>query len=208
MNDHPAYLQIRIHKNDGVTQTFTLNDPDLVNRTLRELNPSLLFTGGEIRIADDNAEIAFFPSQLTRIDLITDRYTVWDFPFVLGAPVELTEPEFMECIGNLPQLKSTRSPSDIPVFLDLTLAESQRSFFWMDVVGGLPALRLDRIHSLLKARHFIFGLRTDGIGILNLASLTDFSIHPKPPEPVNGAGFADDDAGDQQLSPAKVRVRH
>jgi hypothetical protein len=48
----------------------------------------------------------------------------------------------------------------------------------MAIVAGPPANRLLRIHSLLKARSLIFGLRAGGIGVLNLANMVRFSVYP------------------------------
>ncbi|MGA3267455.1 MAG: hypothetical protein ABSE16_11600 [Verrucomicrobiota bacterium] len=177
-----SYLQVRIHGIDGSTETFIQNDPDLANSTLARLNPVSLFTEDKITVADEHSESTYFPPLVARIDLVTDRFSVWDFPFFLGAPVELTELEFMQCLQNLKPLQTADPQSDVSVFLDLQMVSGQRIFLWMEVVGGLQAGRLHRIYSLLKERRLIFGLRTGGIGVLNLANLVHFSVHPEPPD--------------------------
>jgi hypothetical protein len=70
-------LRIRIHGIDGSLDTFTLTEPALIDRTLNELNPALVFTQDTIAVADADSQAAFLPPLLTRIDLITDRLSVW-----------------------------------------------------------------------------------------------------------------------------------
>ena len=180
MNPPTQSLQIRVHGIDGSVATFTQTDPDLVNRTLGELNPARILTQTKITIAGNHSVTTFIPPLITRIDLITDRLSVWDFPFVIGALVELTETKFQEFLHDQQRRLQSRSSDDFPVFLDIQMVNGQRLFLWMEVVAGLPADRLLRIYSLLKERSLIFGLRTGGIGVLNLANMVHFSVHPNP----------------------------
>ena len=173
-------LQIRIQGIDGSVATFVQNDPDLANRTLDELNPVRILTLAKITIAGNHSVTTFIPSLITRIDLITDRLSVWDFPFIIGALLELTETEFQEFLYDRQRRGQPRSSGDFPVFLDIEMVNGQRLFLWMEIVAGLPPDRLLRIYSLLKERSLIFGLRTGGIGVLNLANTVRFSVHPDP----------------------------
>ncbi len=191
-------LQVRIHGIDGSTRTFIQNDPNLVNRTLNELDPARILTQDKITIADEHSAAAFIPSLVTRIDLITDRFSVWDFPFVIGALVELSEAEFL---GHLYGLRRSEPPhlrGDFPVFLDIEMVGGQHALLWMEIIAGLPAERLLSIYSLLKERYLIFGLRTCGIGVLNLANMVRFLVHPKPPEAKTAARFARQENGQQR----------
>lgn len=181
MNVQSSYLQIRVCSTDGTTRTFTQGDVDLAHQTLIKLNPTTLFNEDRITVPDRHSEAAFQASELTRIDLITDQLSVWDFPFLLGAPIELTEAEFSECTLDWARQNSPGWRNDIPVFLDITMTHGQRCFVWMEVIGGLPPTRLGRIYSLPNERRLIFGLRTGGVGILNLANMLHFSIFPEPP---------------------------
>lgn len=181
MKDKHSDLQIRIDTIDGSTRGFFQNDPELVTRTLAELHPTTIFAKDRITITDEDSEITLAPPLITRIDLITSQLSVWDFPFVLGALVEVTEAEFTEGILNLKDSKALHSPGGLPVFLDLEMISGERLFLWMQIVAGLPATRLGRVYSLFKERRLIFGLRTGGIGILNVANLVRFEVHPEPP---------------------------
>ncbi len=202
-----SYLQVRIHGIDGSTETFIQNDPELANCTLARLNPVSLFTEDKITVADEHSESTFFPPLVARIDLVTDRFSVWDSPFFLGAPVELTELEFMQCLQNLKPLETAGPQSDLSVYLDLQMVSGQRIFLWMEVVGGLQAGRLGRIYSLLKERRLIFGLRTGGIGVLNLANLVHFSVHPEPPDANSVAASIPREFAEQRLEVTDRRHR-
>lgn len=180
MKEKHSGLQIRIDTIDGSTRVFVHNDPELAQRTLAGLHPATIFARERITITDEDSEITLAPPLITRIDLATSELSVWDFPFVLGALLEVTEAEFSEGIQNLKDGEALRSPGGIPVFLDLEMVNGQRVFLWMQIVAGLPAARLERIYSLFKERRLIFGLRTGGIGILNLANLVRFVVHPEP----------------------------
>jgi len=174
-------LEIRVYGIDGAMEVFVQDDPELMNRTLSELQPTTLFSQDQILLEDDCLEKLFVPALLTRIDLITDRFSVWDFPFALGALEELAEAEFDEKVRILQGEKTKDLPGDTPVYLDLEMLNGQRLFLGMQIVAGLPQARWNRIYSLLKERRLIFGLRSRGVGILNLSNLLRLSVHPDIP---------------------------
>lgn len=196
MNQPTQSLQIRVHGIDGSLATFAQNDPDLVNRTLGEFNPARIFTQTKISIAGNHSVTTFIPPLITRIDLITDRLSVWDFLFAIGALLELTETKFQEFVDGWQRQSHRRSSDDFPIFLEIEMVDGQRLFLWMDIVAGLPDDRLLRIYSLLKKRSIIFGLCAGGIGILNPANMVRFLVYPdslaspaaaRPTHPVNGS---------------------
>src|SRR5690242_17742264 len=123
-------LEIRVYGIDGSIETFFQEDPDLVNRTLSELHPATLFTQDRITLADDSQEKSFLPPLLTRVDLMTRRLSVWDFPFALGALDELTESEFEQM---LQVMAGEKNPLiDSPVCLDLEMLNGQRILLGME----------------------------------------------------------------------------
>lgn len=178
LEDPGLGLQIRIQGVDGSVATFAQSDPDLISRTLDELDPLRVLANAKITIAGNHSVTTFIPPLITRIDLITDRLSVWDFPFVIGALLELTEAEFNDFHQDRRRRAQFCSSGDFPLFLDIEMVSGQRSFLWMEVVAGLPVERLLRIYSLLKERSLIFGLGSGGIGVLNLANMVRFSVHP------------------------------
>ncbi len=179
MKDQLASLQIRVYRVDGLTKTFSLDDPKQIERTLADLAPSRIFTRDVIRIADGHSDITLPTSHLARIDLASVRLSVWDYPFVVGAPVELVESDFWAALSDSARVEPNRY-DDLPLFLDLTLAHCQRLFLLMEVVGGFPAIRLQRIQAMLRAKSLVFGLPTEGIGVLNLLHLPHFTLRPDP----------------------------
>lgn len=209
MKEKHSDLQIRIDTIDGSTRVFIQSDPESVCRTLTELHPTAIFTQDRIAITDEDSEITLVAPLITRIDLVTSELSVWDFPFVLGALVEVTEAEFTEGIRNLKGGEALHSPGGIPVFLDLEMVNCQRLFLWMQLVAGLPAARLERVYSLLKERHLLFGLRTGGIGILNLANLVRFAVHPEPPRtPTTGSARDARHLREQELDEMNYGQQH
>jgi len=187
MNAQLSYLQVRVYGTDGATRLFTQNDPELASRTLVKLNPAKLFAADLVSLPTGDSDTTLAASALARIDLVTDQLSVWDYPFVLGAQVELTESEFRECLDYPQPWESLAGQSDIPVFLQLTMVNGQRYFFWMEVAGGLSAMRMSRIQLMLKDPRLIFGLREGGVGILNLTHLAHFTIYPEPPDATDEA---------------------
>lgn len=179
MRMNPPSLQVRIHGIDGSTQTFALGNPEFAKRALRELHPALLFSRDEITVAGDHSQSTLFLPLVARVDLITDRLSPFNFPSVLGFLSELTGAEF------LARLRAAReqpvSNSEAPVLLSLELAGGQHTFLWAHLPAGMPAARMDTINRTLKERRLIFCRRRGGIGVLNLANLVRFSVHPKPP---------------------------
>lgn len=178
---HPQ-LEIRVDTIDGSTRLWAQQDPELVRSTVTEIDPPLIFAQNQITLSDGDAETTLLLSLINRIDLVSDRWSVWDFPFVLGALTEVTEAEFMQGLAGLHLWRQPATRSELPVYLDMELVNGQRVFLQMQVVGGSPEVRLEKVYSLLKQHSLIFGLRTGGIGILNVSNLVRFEVHPEPPQ--------------------------
>lgn len=171
-------LRICVWQIDGSTQSFIQSDPDAVNRTIAELHSGALFSQDRIIIADGEAQGSFLPPRITRIDLVTDQVTVWDFPFAFGALIELSEGEFLDGVRALSEPPNMRTGTRL--FLDIQSVSSQRTCLWMEVVAGFPAARMTQVYSLFKERQLIFGLREGGVGVLNSANVAQFAIFPEP----------------------------
>lgn len=182
MNAPLPTLQVRLYAPDGGIRIFDQPGSDVAARVHATLNPAKLFAADTLKIRVEDTEHTFAPSELTRVDLVTDQLSVWDFPFVLGAHMELTGAEFREFITPGPAWESSGWPVDLPVLMKFAMNNGGHYFFRLEVAGGLSAMRMSRIDSMLKRGHLIFGLRAGGIGILNLANATHFSVYPEPPD--------------------------
>ena len=180
MNDTTQSLQINIHKVDSSVATFTQSQAHQVNRILNEFQPSRIFNQDKITFAGIHSETALVPSLITRVDLITDQLSVWDFPFAIGALVELTEAEFHDFLAGRRQGMQPHSPSDFPMSLEIELADGHRVFLWMEIIAGYPTDQLLKSCSLLKERSLVFELLAGGAGVLNPENIASFMIHPDP----------------------------
>lgn len=189
MKHSTSELRICVWQIDGSTQSFVQSEPDLVNRTIAELHSGSLFTQDRIFIADGESQGSFLPPRITRIDLVTDQVTVWDFPFAFGALIELSEGEFLDGVRALSELPNLRTGTRL--FLDIQTVSSQRTCLWMEVVAGFPAARMPQVYSLFQERQLIFGLREGGVGVLNPANVAQFAIFPEPVaiNAMNGSGI-------------------
>ena len=183
MNDTAKSLQINIHKVDGSVETFTQSGAGLMNRILKELQPARIFNREKITIAGNHTTTTLISALVTRVDLINDQLSVWDFPFVIGALLELTETEFHEFLNERQRRVQPRLSGDFPTSLEIEMVNSQRAFLWMEVIAGFPTSQLFRAYSSLKERSLVFGLRTGGIGVLNPANIVRFTVHQ---DPLNG----------------------
>lgn len=181
MNSHFSRQQIRVYEHDGFTRLFTQSDPNLANQALLRFNPAELFAQNEIKILDDDGEFTFDASRFERIDLMTDRLSVWDCASVIGVNVELTEGEFRESVKAHQRGESLHSLRVLSVFVSIVMAGGHRYFLWAEIAGGLSAIRMSRICSMIRQPQLIFGLRIGGIGVLNLARMTHFSMHTESP---------------------------
>jgi hypothetical protein len=179
MSETDSRLQIRVYAIDGSTQIIVQTDPDLIQQTLTNLHPTAICAQNRTTIMDEGVAVSLVIPLITRIDLVTKHLSVWDFPFVLGAPVEITEAEFRDGLSNLHRWEPSGSSGAKPVFLELRMIDGQCVYLWIEVVAGVSAAHLTRIHSLLKERLLVFGLRTGGIGLLNLSNIAHFSVHPE-----------------------------
>jgi len=181
MNDTNSNLLIHIYGIDGSTRSFVQTEPRFITETLAGLDPGRIFLPDRVTLNVDDSPIAFIPPLVTRVDLVTDRLTVWDFPFVLGAPHELTEAAFQQQLCDVrQQWRSARDES--LMLLEIQMVSGLRCFLQMNVVAGVREEQIRQFFSLLRKRSLIFGLRAAGIGILNLANMVRFTVHPDPDE--------------------------
>src|SRR5215469_13987431 len=98
MIHHP--FRICVWQIDGTARTFVRVENDQATRLLAELHSGFFFNQDRIVISNE-AEDSFLPPRVTRIDMMTDEATVWDFPFAFGALIELSEAEFLDGVRTM-----------------------------------------------------------------------------------------------------------
>jgi len=194
-------LQIRVHGVDGSVATFTQDEPALVKRILKDCQNGHLFTQERITIAGQHSVTTFVASKIARIDLIQGRFSDWKLPLGIKDIVELTEPEFLYqgYLFDLEHLERRRQRHTVggPVvaFLDIEMLGGRHVFLKMVAVEGLPADRLQRIHSFLAAPSLSFRVESGGLAIVNLSSAVRFTVYPGPLEVPTDAWSADQENG-------------
>src|SRR5579864_2675760 len=111
---HP-YLEIRVDTIDGAARLWVQNDLELVRGTLEEIDPPRIFAQNQTTLSDGDTETTLLLSLINRIDLVTDHWSVWDFPFVLGALTEVTEGEFTQGLAGLQARHRPATQDELPV---------------------------------------------------------------------------------------------
>jgi len=186
MKNKNAHLEIRIHGASGSVKSFVQDDKTLASRILDGLHPARLFSSGKITIAGEYSLTAYVASQVTQIDFISEAFACWEFPPDISDMVELSEEEFHQRLhqnGQTQMEKRTKpqTTGDFAVrFLHVEMLGGQQIFLAIEIVVGLPAERLNRIHFLLSAPAVHFRLRQGGVGVLNLANMVRFTAYPGP----------------------------
>ena len=205
MKHRDPQLRICVWQIDGSARNLVLSEPDLINHTIAELHSESLFSQDRIVIADEDAQHSFLPPRITRIDLMTDLVTVWNFPFAFGALIELSEGEFLDGVRALSELPDFQTGTRL--FLDTEAVSGQRTCLWMEVAAGFPAARMAQVYSLFNERQLIFGLRECGVGVLNPANVARFAVFPEP-VPVNVVNGSDKSSDDKPDFDARNRSRN
>jgi hypothetical protein len=70
----------------------------------------------------------------------------------------------------------------------------------MEIIAGLPTERLLTMCFLLKERRLIFGLSSGGVGVLNLANMLRFLVHPEPQQAATVNGCVREENGEHRPS--------
>jgi len=186
MKNTKSHLKIRIHGASGSLKIFAQNDDTLASRILDGLHPVQLFSKGKITIAGEYSLTAYVASQVTRIDFISEEFACWEFPADISDVVELSKEEFDHRLhqngsGQMEKREKPQTPGDFAVrFLHVEMLGGQQIFLAIEIVVGLPAERLNKIHFLLSAQALHFRMRQGGVGVLNLANMVRFTTYPGP----------------------------
>src|SRR5208282_833618 len=179
-------MKILIHTQGGSVETFFQDNPALVARILKEIQPAKVFTGDIITIAGDYSLTTFVASRVNRVDLIAEDLTLWKYPTDILYVVELFEDEFRERshVNDPARLERRRSPKRTGefavVFVEVEMTGGDRIFLAAEIQVGLEVERLQRLHRLFSATAVHVRLLQGGISILNLKNLVRFTINPGP----------------------------
>jgi hypothetical protein len=184
MNHKIPNLQVHIHKVDGSTTTFVQNDAGEVKKLLDEFQPTQIFNRDRISFTDKNSITSFPVSNVTRIDLESEKHSHLLFPIGVVDAVELNGTEFEALIRNpvmREQWDQISSPdASLVTFLDVEMADGQCLFLTVEMQAELQSELWKTMGFPLNGLGFCFRMRTGGVAVLNLAHLTRLTFFPKP----------------------------
>jgi hypothetical protein len=179
-------MEIRIHTQSGLVETFFQDNPALVASILKAIQSTKVFATNIITIAGDYSLTSFVASRVNRVDLIDADPPLWKYPDDVLDVVELSEDEFRERshLNDPARLERRRSPKQTGefavVFAEVDIMGGTRIFLAAKLKVGLPAERLQRLRSLFSAAAVHFRMRQGGTAILNLKNLVRFTLNPGP----------------------------
>ena len=179
-------MKIQIHTQEGSVETFFQDDPALVARIVKGIQPAKVFGGDIITIAGDYSLTTFIASRVNRVDLIAEDLPLWEYPTDILYVVELPEDDFRERshVNDPARLERRRSPKRTGefavVFVEVEMTGGDRIFLAAEIQVGLEVERRQRLHMLFSAPAVHFRLLQGGISILNLKNLVRFTINPGP----------------------------
>jgi hypothetical protein len=179
-------MKILIHTQGDSVETFFQDNPALVARILKEIQPAKVFTGDIITIAGDYSLTSFVASRVNRVDLIAEDLPLWEYPTDILYVVELTEDDFRKRshVNDPARLERRRSPKRTGefavVFVEVEMTGGDRIFLAAEIQVGLAVERRQRLHMLFSAPAVHFRLLQGGISILNLKNLVRFTMNPGP----------------------------
>ncbi len=179
-------MKILIHTQGGSVETFFQDDPALVARILKGIQPAKVFTRDIITIAGDYSLTTFVASRVNRVDFIAEDLPPWEYPADILYVVELSEDDFRERshVNDPARLERRRSPKRTGefavVFVEVEMTGGDRIFLAAEIQVGLEVERRQRLHMLFSAPAVHFRLLQGGISILNVKNLVRFTINPGP----------------------------
>ncbi len=179
-------MKILIHTQGGSVETFFQDDPALVARILKGIQPAKVFTRDIITIAGDYSLTTFVASRVNRVDFIAEDLPPWEYPADILYVVELPEDDFRERshVNDPARLERRRSPKRTGefavVFVEVEMTGGDRIFLAAEIQVGLEVERRQRLHMLFSAPAVHFRLLQGGISLLNVKNLVRFTINPGP----------------------------
>lgn len=183
----PAMI-IRIHLENGAIQSFVQNDEATARKTWESIGPVRLFTQPRIVIAGEHSKSVFVGPAIARIDFVQNFCPCWEFPEGYSDIVELSEADFHKNARlDQPELMLKReqpTPVGDPLvfFLKLEFKHAAPLYLMAEASMKLPADNVSFMRFLLSKTGFHMRLRGGGVGVVNLAQLTCYTVYPGVPQ--------------------------
>jgi hypothetical protein len=177
-------MLVRIHLTDGSIESFTQPDEAKARKIWQGIDPIRLFAQPRLVVAGTYSKSVFVCSEIVRIDFIQQCYGCWEFPEGYADVVELSEADFRKHAHlDQPELmpkREQRTPvGDLLVsFLKLQFKSSQPIFLMAEFSVKLPAENQSFMRFLLSKTGFHMRIRGGGVGLVNLAQLSGYTVYP------------------------------
>jgi hypothetical protein len=179
----PAML-VRVHLTDGSVESFTQADETTVRKIWERLDPVRLFAQQRLVIAGTHSKSVFVCSEIVRIDFVQQSCACWEFPQGYADVVEISEAEFrkhahLDHPELMPKREQPTPVGDLLVsFLKLQFRSGPPIFLMTEFSVKLPVENQSFMRFLLSKTGLHMRLRGGGVGIVNLANLSGYSVYP------------------------------
>jgi hypothetical protein len=177
-------LTIRFHLTDGTTHAFSQTNTAINEKLWDEIDPSRLFARPRIVVGSEHSKSVFVAAEIIRVDFHHDSFQCWKFPGGYSDIVEVSEEEFRTGAWlDEPSLRTKRDrpmvPGDLLLsFVKLQMRGGQPLFAKVKALAKLPAESQSFMQFLLSKAAVHMRLRGRGIGVVNLANLVGYTVHP------------------------------
>jgi hypothetical protein len=179
----PAMI-VRIYLENGSVHTFVQADEATARKTWEEIDPVRLFSQQRVVIAGAYSKSVFVGSAIVRIDFVQHFCPCWSFPEGYSDIVELSEADFRKNahLDESELMRKREEPTpvgDLLVsFLKLEFRNAAPLYLMAELSVKLPAENQAFMRFLLSKTGFHMRLRGGGVGVVNLAQLTCYTVYP------------------------------
>ena len=190
-------MLVRVQLTDGSVESFTQTDEVTARKTWGSIDPVRLFNQPRLVIAGAYSKSVFVGSEIVRIDFVQHFCPCWEFPQGYSDVVELSEADFRKNAHlDEPELMPKREQStpvgDLLVsFLKLGFKKTPPLFLMVEFSVKLPIENQSFMRFLLSKTGFHMRLRGGGIGVVNLAQLSGYTVYPGVAQVPADAWFAE-----------------
>jgi hypothetical protein len=177
-------LTIRFYLTDGSVHSFTQPDAAIKEKLWDAIEPSRLFVHQRIVVGSEHSKSVFVSAEIIRVDFFHASFQCWEFPHGYSDIVELSEEEFCKHARldepSMMRKRDCPTPPGDPLvsFIKLQMRGGQPLFVMVEAAAKLPAESQSFMQFMLSKAAVHMRLRGGGIGVVNLANLTGYTVYP------------------------------
>ena len=190
-------MLVRVQLTDGSVESFTQTDEVTARKTWGSIDPVRLFNQPRLVIAGAYSKSVFVGSEIVRIDFVQHFCPCWEFPQGYSDVVELPEADFrknahLDEPELMPKREQCTPVGDLLVsFLKLHFKKTPPLFLMVEFSVKLPIENQSFMRFLLSKTGFHMRLRGGGVGVVNLAQLSSYTVYPGVAQVPADAWFAE-----------------